>query len=594
MSILTRRAVRIAAVYLGLSLAFCWPLFAVPNGVGIRDWDVHLFFYGAVLKNLIEYGQLPFWNPWYCGGNVLWQNPQVALLSPAYPLVAIVGLPLAMKLTIALHYFAGLVAMHLLLTRIFGLRFLPLIVFLGCVFTFSGALAMHLAVGHANFLPAFYLPFALFFFCRAIRGGALRDGVIAGGVLALMILNGGLHIVPMAGFAVAVLGMWSAVVTRTWRPLVMTAVVALAGVALAAPKLVPVARYVTSPQFWDTRTATGHPDLTTVEMLARLYLDPYQTRGLKLDGQVHGWYEYGNYVGLPVVLLFAASVVSILKADRAAGRWFGAGLAVTTLVLLAMSAGEFGSLAPATIATHIPLLSDFRIPSRYTIVVGLFGVATVAWGLRSTIAEAPRTPRLRTLLLFICVLAIVDLVVRNQAQLRGIFGQRPIAGGFSLLGGPDTLGVDRDSDPYRPGSPMFSALMADRSFFSCYEVMQLRRTADPNHPLVSSDGGVKLVASKFSPNRVEFSVVGGREPGRVRLNQNFSTGWSSDAGQVVPDPATGQPSVVLVPGQTGRFAFRFVPPGLFPGLLCGLVGVAGAVLLWTRRLGEPVALVAPR
>src|SRR5262252_2857104 len=122
MSILTRRAVRIAAVYLGLSLAFCWPLFAVPNGVGIRDWDVHLFFYGAVLKNLIEYGQLPFWNPWYCGGNVLWQNPQVALLSPVYLLAIAMPFTLAMKLNVVGHYLAACVGMHLLVRRVAGVR----------------------------------------------------------------------------------------------------------------------------------------------------------------------------------------------------------------------------------------------------------------------------------------------------------------------------------------------------------------------------------------------------------------------------------------------------------------------------------------
>ncbi len=45
----------------------------------------------------MEYGQLPFWNPWYCGGNVLGQNPQVALLSPVCPLSTVVSLALAMN-----------------------------------------------------------------------------------------------------------------------------------------------------------------------------------------------------------------------------------------------------------------------------------------------------------------------------------------------------------------------------------------------------------------------------------------------------------------------------------------------------------------
>ena len=74
------------AFYGVLSAVFCAPLFAQPLALGVNDWDQHLFYYGSVLKNVVEYGQMPYWNPWYCGGNVMWQNPQIALLSPVYPL----------------------------------------------------------------------------------------------------------------------------------------------------------------------------------------------------------------------------------------------------------------------------------------------------------------------------------------------------------------------------------------------------------------------------------------------------------------------------------------------------------------------------
>src|SRR4029450_8661410 len=77
----TRRTLVVYLLYAAVSIVFCSPLFARPFGVGVSDWDQHLFYYAEVLKNVVEYGQAPFWSPWYCGGNVLWQNPQVALLS---------------------------------------------------------------------------------------------------------------------------------------------------------------------------------------------------------------------------------------------------------------------------------------------------------------------------------------------------------------------------------------------------------------------------------------------------------------------------------------------------------------------------------
>ena len=76
---------------------------------------------------------------------------------------------------------------------------------------------------------------------------------------------------------------------------------------------------------------------------------------------------------------------------------------------------------------------------------------------------------------------------------------------------------------------------------------------------------------------------------RVLLNQNFSTGWSSTAGTVEPDPASGRPSVRLPAGWTGDVTFRFVPPGWYAGWTIG-IGAAALLGLWLRR--TPTAGVA--
>lgn len=585
-----RRPVLIGALYLALALAFTSPLFAVPDGLGFQDWDVHLFFYGAVLKNLVEYGQLPFWNPWYCGGNVLLQNPQVALLSPVYPLAAVVSVPLAMKLTIAAHYWLAFVGMHLLIVRAIGLRFLPAVMFLASAFTFSGALAMHLAVGHANFLPAFYLPLQLFFFSRALESGALKYAVMAGAAFAAMVYNGGMHIVPMAVAVTGTVALIAAAARRDWHPVAMVGVSGVIGALVSAPKLFPMLFFVTGRQFFDARTQTGHPDLMTVEMFFGSLLDAYQTRGLKFDGQIHGWYEYGNYVGLLVVLGFAASAAWIASERRILNRWFGVSLAGAALVVFALAAGEFSSWAPASIATHVPLFSNFRIPSRYTVAAVLCASITIAWAASAMDAEGSLPAQARTVLALFCLLATADLMLRNGSQLRGSFAQAPIPARFKVLGGPPALVTDTTSDPYRPGSPMYRTLAGGASFYRCYEVMQSVHTADVAHDLVWTTGPTRIFETRFSPNRVEFSVVGGLEPSRVRLNQNFSPGWRSDAGAVVPDPETGQPSVMLTPGQAGKFSFTFVPPGLFLGLGAGLLGIAASIFGWRLAPFRPSVL----
>ena len=254
-------------------------------------------------------------------------------------------------------------------------------------------------------------------------------------------------------------------------------------------------------------------------------------------------------------------------------------LAATTIAMLVVSAGEFSPWAPASMLSHVPLFSSFRVPSRYIIAATLCGVLTVAWMARTLDIEALGR-RARIAVAILCLLATGDLVYRNSAMLGGAFIQDPVDARFHLLDGPTTLAIDADSSPSGWGSPMFRALMKDQSFYRCYEVMQTVRKADTTHQLVWTDGDARIT-STFSPNQVDFSVTGGRTASRVRLNQNYAPGWSSDAGVVQPDPETGQPSVVLRPGQTGTYSFLFTAPGLLVGYALALLGLGVAAYAWT-------------
>src|SRR5437867_3367719 len=374
MELFWRRALSVSALYGLLSILFCLPLFVRPLGLGIADWDRHLFYYAEVLKNVVEYGQPPFWSPWYCGGNVMWQNPQVAIFSPLYLLVTIVPLALAMKVNIVLHYWIGFLGMHRLLTRVVGLTFVPLVVYAASVFTLAGSVALHLSVGHSTFLPVFYLPWLLYFLYRAFQTGLMRHALAAAGVLALTIDNGGMHIVPMALLAMGALAAGTALAVRDWRPLIVVVFVAVCGAAYAAPKLVPIAEFVTSDRFHDARDPTDHPDRMTGEMLWRAYTDGSLRAVSRIAGeQRHDWSEYGNYVGTVGVIAIALALMWPLVLPSMPERRLAVAIALIAASFLVLSAGEFHPFAPARGLTRVGLFSSFRIPSRYTIAFVLFG-----------------------------------------------------------------------------------------------------------------------------------------------------------------------------------------------------------------------------
>jgi len=578
----------LSALYLVLSVFFCLPLFAQPNGLGGNDWDQHLFYYGAVLKNVVEYGQAPFWNPWYCGGNVLWQNPQVALLSPVYPLTALMSLQLAMKVNIFLHYWIGFVGMHLLLARIMGVRFLPIVVYLATLVTAAGAPAIHLAVGHSVFLPGFYLPLLVFLVIRAMRTGAVKDIALSGAILALMVFNGGVHILPMVFAAIGTFSLAAAVLARRWRPLVVMVLFVVAGLAFSAPKLLPVSLFVTGDRFWDTRNPTDHPDRMTWELLSHTYLDPDQGLRSKFDHQRHGWHEYGNYIGHFSAGVLVIGLAWALVRRRPRGHWLGWSLAVTTLVLFALSLGEFSTVAPASIATHLPLFSSFRIPSRYTIPFLLFATMTAGWALASATSLSIFTNRYaRAAVALVCILASAHLISVNRRLFSNVFAQAPFDTTFHRMSGPHAIVTDWESSPYTPGAPMLRALMDDRSFFYCYESLQLARTAVADGGPVIADDKSHIVSTMFTPNRIEFKVLGGPEPSRLSLNQNWSPGWTSTAGTVL-EPGEAMPAVMLRPGQTGTFAFEFFPRGLIAGTAIFAFAVVAFALSWRQRLGHAI------
>jgi hypothetical protein len=570
------------AAYLALAAFFCAPLFSDPSGLGISDWDYQFLQHAVVLRSLFGYRQLPFWNPWSCGGNVLWQNPQVALLSPVYLLAPALSLPVAFKVNILAHYFTGLVGMHLLLTRVFGLRFFPLVLFIAGVFTLAGAITQHLAVGHANFLGYFYLPWQLFFFLLAIETGAYRYALCAAGLVALAVCNGSFYVLALSAVGFAVFALVLALSSRTWRPLLVSAMLAVAAAVYAAPKLVPTGMLLADPSFWDARLPFV-PSPMNVPLLARAFLDPFQTLDTRYPVQAYPWHEYGNYLGSLGVLLIVASFCWILM-ERPWRRphAIGVSLAVTALLLFLLLLGEVGAYAPAELLKRLPLFSDLRPATRFTLPFTLFATAMAGWAASASLATLTVPGSARRLWGTVLVIGTLMLAWENRRPLEVAFSEPGIDADLRLFSGPGQRVVDQGVDPYGPHSPMLRAFVNERVVWHCYEPMQLKPVASPDEPLIYAEPGTTIYRTRFSPNVIRFSVATNNQSGRVYLNQNYARGWHSSAGDVRLDERSGKPYVTVYKNRPGTYSFYFAPPGLGTGLaLCG-AGIAATFLVWRR------------
>jgi hypothetical protein len=457
------------------------------------------------------------------------------------------------------------------------------VILLAVVATAPGAQGLHLAVGHAPFLAFAYLPWLVYFTVRSLQTSNVRYALAAGAALALMVLNGGVHVVPQAVIVVGILGVGAAVGLRRLRPLGLAVLVGVASLAYAAPKLLPVAAFVTSDRYWDTRTHTDEPDYEPLRLLARGYVDADQHLDSQFEGQRQSWHEIGNYIG---PLAAGAIVLALLCAPvltGADGRWLGASLSLATLVFLGLSAGEFHPWAPASLLAQVPGFSSFRIPSRFTIGAVLVGAATASWTARVLLTRWAVGPIARVVATVLCAWAATDVVIHSRRHFEGAFADPPLFAPFQWGNGPRTLAVDRHSDAYAPGSPMLRSLMNGKMFWNCYEPLQLRRTATPDDALVVAAGEPpRALSADFTPNRVEITLPAGASASRLVLNQNIAPGWRSTAGSIDTSATATALAVDVSPSHRGPVRFVFVPPRLVEGIATFLIGLVATVWLWRR------------
>jgi hypothetical protein len=574
----------IAAFYLALSAVFCWPIFVQPLAQGAGDWDQHTLYYAAVLRNA-AFGDLPFWNPWYCGGNVLWANPQASLVSPVYLAALVLPITLAMKINVLAHYVAGCIGMHLVVRRIIGVKGLALVVYLVSLFVFSGAIAMHLAAGHTIYLPVLLLPWLLYGFWQAAEGRP--GGVLLGAaVLGFSILNGGSHVLPLAAVLLGALGIAALLAARTAKPLIVAAAILVVGCAYAAPRIAPVMAFIRSPAFKDTRPVK-QPDFMSLRMLLVSFLDPAQDaiKGKVTPGvQWYGWQEYGNYLGRGGAILVLISAAWILV-FRWRAHWREVSTALVLVVVVLLTAGEFAPHAPARWLRALPLISNFRIPSRYTMLVSLTGALCVAFAAREW-ERLPGASRWRWLVMPLCVAGISELVLVNRRHFENVF---VLAAGTQSHLFDRTAPTVAEHQLWTPGGPrvarsfMLDSMLGGVSPLDCYEPLQLRRVAQPGPMTIDGEGDVTITDQTFSPNRVTARAVVGREPARVTLNENLAAGWTSNAGDVSAAPTTRRPSVVLPAGYSDVVEFRYVPPGLWIGLAILVVAAGLSVVVWRSQ-----------
>jgi hypothetical protein len=557
------------AAVIAVTLGLIW----TPGRWGREDWDYFAHHYEAMRRTVLEYHQIPWWNPWSCGGMPLATNPQLGLVSINFLLVLVFGSYPGLKLATVVH----------LLIAAEGARWLagqwmrdPLArALVGFFFVANGAVAINIAAGMLGVLVIAWVPWSIGLALRLEQDA--RRGIELGGVVALAVLESLHYFVVQLALVLAVIVCW-----RLWacgresrsRLLIGVAwavsiILAVAGMraALAAELVLDFPR--------------SRSDLIRVHIpakaMALALIRPFQHLAYRVphwSGNLGlGWHEFGCYVGVLAVVLFLVSLSS--------GWRFWHSLAV---ICLWLTVGNTDWYHPSAWLADVPILGTMRLATRWRVlaVLGLAlgcGAVLSQWRLASS-------KRRRVLATVLMGLLVADLGLNAWPIYAQIFVNKP----GEIVRSPDDddfvqvekLRVFPDS-----GTQMLAMLRANYGTVYGYEPLIGQDTNPysarlwPGHPEYrgehwSSAGPVEVI--RWSPNTIELRAPPGSE---VHVNQNPGAYWLAGGRRAFSGlRAMDRHEKFVVPtGPDGRVELSTWPSGWRWGCAISGAGVIGSLCL---------------
>ncbi len=571
-----RRDLRLALFAL-LALATCWPILEqAANFNEFRDAQVLFSYERDAVASVREYGELPLWDPSYCGGLYALGTPQSRFASPFFLLSIIFGAQRAAPLIVFLLLMLGMEGMYRVARAHSPGAIGPLLV--APLLALQGMFAVSYFNGWVNFFGFELLPWVVVGVAGAARGE--RRGVVVTALsFATIVGFGGTYAGPLAALLACVEGLAGLALAGRQpgalrRALKYLSLAALLSAGASIFRLWPVYETLTTSH----RIMAGTPGHSLSNLGAALWLPAEVLRG---NVSFRGAYYF------PALMLAFAPFA---LARRRGALW----LALAALSLWTATGYGLGD-SPFTWLRQLPLFHMIRYPERFLFVFALYASAASALGLEVVLKRAPG--RALTGLVLLAGVASAAWGVRAEVQ-----NFQHVTQGMWLAPPPMT-----EPRPFRQARGNRWALgyfgPQSRGSLSCWEAYPVPESTRLRADLPAEEyfadpttGSVRRLS--WSPNRLLLEVDA-RVAGRVLINQNYHVGWRADAGEVVNEAGL---LAVDVPAGRRRVELRFSPRSAVGGGLAGLVALLVMLGLWRwpaprrlarRRYGEALLVCAP-
>ena len=581
--------------FLAVGLAFTWPVFHNIEYWGIQDWDQHFFYHAVPRETILEYHQIPLWNPYTCGGTVLLANPQSRCLSPTFGLVLIFGVVRGLKLEIWLHLAFGLLGAYRLARR-FQLN-IPAALVSSFIFMGNSIYAAGLTVGMTWILSIAYLPWAFAYFLQARN--KIKYAVVCGFFLALMYLDGGAY--PLM-ITVLFFGIYSLISVCLKRVSPAVGIKVFAGalifaLCLGAIKFFPSIDFLLEhPRRMADRSGFSLQSLQfsllsrDQTVAAAAHLPRGEGRGF-VRGMTQFMDENGMYIGIIPLLLFCVGLAFQFRRR--------APLALCLLIFLWLSFGTRVPFSLWALLRRLPVFDSMRVAQRVRMVMMLCVSLFAGFGFRAISERGFQrikkrgTPLLLTVLL--AGIILLDLVYVNSRIFRDAFPIPPIRteknpAFYQVWSMPayDKNGPVEPGGYYATFGSLYPAFLSNVGIINAYETSIVPRNAVARGSkdyrgevfLEGTEGEVRII--RFTPNVIELEVEPEGE-GYLILNQNYYSGWRIRGDKSARVEARRGVIGVKIAPPFGKIALYYLPTSFIIGAIVSIITLPVGIVLFTNR-----------
>jgi len=342
-------------VFTIISVAFTSPIYRNINYLGMQDMDEATFYVAVPRETILTHHQIPLWNPYQCGGQVLLASPQSVFLSPTFLINLIFGDILGIKIKIFVYLLIGLHGMFLMAQQV-GIKgvsaYLPPFIFM-----LNSVYPLNITPGMLIF-PIAYMPWALLFY---LKKPERRYTVYSAMVLALMFLEGGTQLFVYTILFMGLYAVLTDVMQKKIDHIKKTVVITLLALLFCSVKLMPSLEFI--KEYPHTlRDYSGYSVNSILHSLFdrdQLIFSPKDIPDKTgfLFGISWNWVENGMYIGFIPFILYLIGFVTLGREHRP--------LLVTSLIFLWLSFGHRTPLSLYGFLHQLPLFESLRVATRF-------------------------------------------------------------------------------------------------------------------------------------------------------------------------------------------------------------------------------------